>query len=117
MNKFKNLVFIAAILIVLASCSEPKAAEEETAVEAVAVTRGETVTECTIYVQDIFDGEEEIIIADDVVAYGGIYVIPELESHGYELASITSSDGLDYAAGQEVTVTGDLTLAYTWTSV
>lgn len=111
MNKLIKLAS-AVLIILLVACSESKSQEE-----AVAAVSEAKETSCTVYVRDVFDGEEETLIADQEVAYGKTYVIPDLEASGYELFSITGSDGKAFKAGEEVTMTGDLTLAFSWTSV
>lgn len=110
MNKLIKLASAVLIILLLVACSESKGQEEAVVSEA-------EETSCTVYVRDVFDGEEEILVADQEVAYGKTYVIPDLEASGYELFSITGSDGKAFKAGEEVTMTGDLTLAFSWTSV
>lgn len=109
MNKLIKLAS-AVLIILLVACSGSKGQEEAAVGEA-------KETFCTVYVRDVFDGEEETLVADQEVAYGKTYVIPDLEASGYELFSITGSDGKAFKAGDEVTMTGDLTLAFSWTSV
>lgn len=111
MNKLIKLAS-AVLIILLVACSGSKGQEE-----AVAAVSEAKETFCTVYVRDVFDGEEETLVADQEVAYGKTYVIPDLEASGYELFSITGSDGKAFKAGEEVTMTGDLTLAFSWTSV